>query len=184
MDGEKAAVNPTGYSLLSDFFHSEQHSRVLSLFSAMVFTGQVIGLLTGEDSSFFLSSPKRLDRFRVRSFADDQTGILSESFGWRIAFLALGIPGLLYSIPFVLTVKEPKRGLGDDMVGPKSLPSVENSKTSNTKYGTGFYSLPSSEPQITSTVDRFLFIIKSPSFVMCVLPPLLVSCLRSAKETI
>ena len=31
-------------------------------------------------------------------------------FGWRIAFFAVGIPGVLFAVVFFLTVREPQRG--------------------------------------------------------------------------
>jgi predicted MFS family arabinose efflux permease len=37
-------------------------------------------------------------------------GLVSQAFGWRVAFMAVGIPGVLFAIVFVLTVKEPQRG--------------------------------------------------------------------------
>lgn len=39
----QATVNPTAYSLLSDYFGVSQRAFVLSLFSAMVFVGEDIG---------------------------------------------------------------------------------------------------------------------------------------------
>jgi MFS family permease len=38
-------------------------------------------------------------------------GALSEAYSWHVAFMALGAPGLLLAILFLLTVKEPIRGL-------------------------------------------------------------------------
>lgn len=40
-------------------------------------------------------------------------GQVAASHGWRVAFLALGAPGLLLALLFFLTVREPVRGLHD-----------------------------------------------------------------------
>jgi predicted MFS family arabinose efflux permease len=40
-------------------------------------------------------------------------GYLNDLFGWRVAFLAMGFPGLVVAALLVLTVKEPVRGLFD-----------------------------------------------------------------------
>jgi MFS family permease len=82
----QAAVSPTAFSVLSDFFAPSLRGRVLSAFSSMIYVGQVFGILTGA---------------------------LSQSSSWRIAFLVLGLPGLALGVPFILTVFEPKRGLFD-----------------------------------------------------------------------
>jgi predicted MFS family arabinose efflux permease len=37
-------------------------------------------------------------------------GLVSQAYGWRVAFMAVGIPGVLFAIVFALTVKEPQRG--------------------------------------------------------------------------
>ncbi len=40
-------------------------------------------------------------------------GYLNEELGWRTAFVVLGIPGILLSLLFYATVKEPQRGATD-----------------------------------------------------------------------
>lgn len=78
-----AAVNPTAFSLLSDYFHPKFRSTVMSAFQSTVYLGQDIGLLSG---------------------------IISQNTSWRFVFFLLGIPGIIIAIPFYLTVWEPKRG--------------------------------------------------------------------------
>jgi MFS family permease len=40
-------------------------------------------------------------------------GYLNQHLGWRTAFFVLGIPGIVFSLIFYTTVKEPKRGATD-----------------------------------------------------------------------
>jgi len=82
----QAAVNPTGFSLLADWFVPRRRGLVLSIFSSMIFVGQICGLMTGA---------------------------VSQHWSWRVAFAVLGAPGLVLAVPFILTVWEPKRGLHD-----------------------------------------------------------------------
>ena len=42
-------------------------------------------------------------------------GWIDEFFGWRTAFLVLGIPGILFALILRFTVKEPPRGLSENM---------------------------------------------------------------------
>lgn len=48
-------------------------------------------------------------------------GQVAERFGWRAAFIALGIPGLLVAALVALTVREPKRG-GLDLTRARARP--------------------------------------------------------------
>lgn len=43
----------------------------------------------------------------------DMAGAVANAYGWRAAFLVLGIPGLLLAAIIMLTIKEPKRGCLD-----------------------------------------------------------------------
>ena len=51
-------------------------------------------------------------------------GYLSESFGWRAAFFAFGIPGILVALALPFLLKEPPRGLADGEVTQKEAPPV------------------------------------------------------------
>ena len=44
----------------------------------------------------------------------DMAGAVANLYGWRAAFLALGVPGLLLGLIVFLTIKEPQRGRLDD----------------------------------------------------------------------
>ena len=50
-------------------------------------------------------------------------GAVAHAFGWRAAFLALGVPGLILGVLVFLTVREPKRGRLDAR-GGEGRPSL------------------------------------------------------------
>lgn len=81
--GESAA-GPPGHSLLSDYFPLDQRGRALAIYSAGGSVGMVIGLWGG--------------------------GYLGDLYGWRMAFVIAGLPGLVLAIVVRLTVREPQRG--------------------------------------------------------------------------
>lgn len=81
-----AAVNPTAFSLLSDYFPPNYRNTVMSTFQSTVYIGQDIGLLTG---------------------------IIAQETSWRISFFILGLPGLILALPFFFTVWEPARGMSE-----------------------------------------------------------------------
>jgi predicted MFS family arabinose efflux permease len=43
-------------------------------------------------------------------------GGVANAYGWRAAFLALGVPGLLIGVVVYLTIREPVRGRLDAIV--------------------------------------------------------------------
>lgn len=92
----EAGTGPAAQAVISDLYPPEKRAAAQSFYSA----GLNIGLLI----AFFAG------------------GWIAQTFGWREAFLAAGIPGLLLCFVVMLTVREPVRGhsemLADDGVRP------------------------------------------------------------------
>ena len=84
--GEAGGVAPS-YSLISDYFPSNQRSRALGIYAFAIPIGSALGMLIG--------------------------GVLTNLIGWRLTFSVVGILGLAIAPLFKLTVKEPKRGRYD-----------------------------------------------------------------------
>jgi predicted MFS family arabinose efflux permease len=84
--GESAA-GPPGHALLSDYFPLQQRGRALALYSAGGSVGMMLGLWLG--------------------------GYLGDVYGWRAAFVIVGLPGLALALLVRLTVREPQRGRFD-----------------------------------------------------------------------
>ena len=83
----EAGGSPPAHAMISDYFKPEKRSTALSVYSSGIYFGILIGFLMG--------------------------GYLNQHLGWRTAFFVLGIPGILFSLLFYATVKEPIRGASD-----------------------------------------------------------------------
>ena len=84
--GEAGGV-PPAHSVITDYFDRKERGTALSIYSAGTSLGGFLGLVIG--------------------------GYIAEHYGWRWAFYALGLPGLLLALVTWLTVREPPRGRFD-----------------------------------------------------------------------
>ena len=93
--GEAAGVAPA-HSLISDYFPTERRAVALSVFQLGVFIGMMLGLVIG--------------------------GWLVGPLGWRMTFVAVGLPGLAVAGLVYWSVREPRSGAPP--VEPASRPSM------------------------------------------------------------
>ncbi|MBT8089045.1 MAG: MFS transporter [Gammaproteobacteria bacterium] len=84
----EAGGSPPSHSIISDYFPHEERGRALSVYSIGIYIGILIGFLLG--------------------------GWVNQFFGWRVAFLVVGLPGILMAVVVKLTLREPPRGQMDD----------------------------------------------------------------------
>ncbi|MGE0623888.1 MAG: spinster family MFS transporter [Pseudomonadales bacterium] len=80
----EAGGSPPSHSVLADYFAANERSTALGIYAMGIPVGILFGNLAG--------------------------GWINEFFGWRNAFLVVGIPGVLLAIVLKLTVREPPRG--------------------------------------------------------------------------
>ena len=80
----EAGSSPPSHSMLSDYFSQHERSVALAIVSMGSAFGSLFGLVLG--------------------------GYISEIWGWRMAFVVVGLPGILLAIALKATVKEPRRG--------------------------------------------------------------------------
>ena len=80
----EAGCAPPAHSLISDYFEPRQRASALGVLSFGIPLGGMIGAVAG--------------------------GWLAQYFSWRVAFFAVGIPGLVGALAIKLLVKEPPRG--------------------------------------------------------------------------
>ena len=80
----EAGGSPPAHAMISDYFPPAQRATAMGIYSTGVHIGVFVGFLIG--------------------------GVITESMGWRMAFMVVGLPGILFAIVFRLTVKEPQRG--------------------------------------------------------------------------
>ena len=96
----EAGATPPSSSVVSDYFPAERRPMALSILAL----GAPIGAWLGADLA----------------------GAVAQAFGWRAAFFALGVPGLLLGLLVFLTIREPKRGRLD-AIGGEGQPSFIDS---------------------------------------------------------
>ncbi|MEM9623779.1 MAG: MFS transporter [Pseudomonadota bacterium] len=90
----EAGSTPPSHSMISDLFPPEQRGTAMGVFALGVNFGLLLAYLGG--------------------------GWLSENYGWRNTFIAVGLPGLVIALILYLTVAEPKRGASDDAIKPET----------------------------------------------------------------
>ncbi len=89
--GEAAGSAP-GQALISDYVPRERRARGLSIISLGAVAGLAVGMVGG--------------------------GWLNEFWGWRVAFLVAGLPGMALALLVRFTVREPPRGWSDGATTP------------------------------------------------------------------
>ncbi|MFU8817756.1 MAG: spinster family MFS transporter, partial [Pseudomonadales bacterium] len=83
----EAGSTPPSHSLISDLFPAKSRATAMGIFAVGVNIGLLMAYLGG--------------------------GWLSEHYGWRVAFVAVGVPGLLIALIVYFTTIEPRRGASD-----------------------------------------------------------------------
>lgn len=115
----EAGGSPPSHSIISDYFPPERRGRALGIFSLGPSIGPYVGSAIG--------------------------GGVAAMYGWRAAFVAVALPGLLLAALLLLFVREPKRGRFD--VGSLTSPVPFATAVGNfvrdpvlllTSLGTGF----------------------------------------------
>jgi MFS family permease len=79
----EAGCTPPAHSLISDKVPPEKRASALAFYSMGVPIGTFIAFVAG--------------------------GAVAQEFGWRMAFLMVGLPGVLLAIIFWMTIKEPRK---------------------------------------------------------------------------
>lgn len=83
----EAGGSPPAHSIISDLYPPKKRATALAIYSTGISIGILLGFLLG--------------------------GWINQYFGWRTAFLVVGIPGILFALVLYFTVKEPPRGLSE-----------------------------------------------------------------------
>ncbi|MBP6701835.1 MAG: MFS transporter, partial [Halioglobus sp.] len=96
----EAGGSPPSHSMISDIFPPTERATALGFYSMGVSIGILFGFLAG--------------------------GWLNEYFGWRVAFVVVGAPGILLAIILRMTLAEPVRGLNEQrMVSNVPVPLLQ-----------------------------------------------------------
>ena len=90
----EAGGSPPSHSMISDLFPPQKRATAMGLYSTGVNVGILFGFLLG--------------------------GWLNEFFGWRVAFVVVGVPGILLAILVRYTLREPLRGQSESRASDTS----------------------------------------------------------------
>ncbi len=80
----EAGGSPPAHSMISDYYPPARRGTALAIYSTGVHVGILLGFVLG--------------------------GLLAQAYGWRVAFMGVGLPGIVLAVIMVLTVREPPRG--------------------------------------------------------------------------
>jgi MFS family permease len=87
----EAGGSPPAHSMISDIFSPKFRATALSIYSIGIYIGILVGFMLG--------------------------GWVAEFFGWRRAFLVVGLPGVILALVVRFTVHEPIRGWAEGRSG-------------------------------------------------------------------
>lgn len=99
----EAGCSPPAHSMISDYFPPKQRATALGVYSLGISLGIMFGLFIG--------------------------GKLDELYGWRIAFMIVGVPGVVLALLFWLTVWEPPRGHSEEKTTDERSPTIPETFT-------------------------------------------------------
>jgi predicted MFS family arabinose efflux permease len=94
----EAGGSPPAHSMISDYYPPQRRATAMAIYSTGVHLGVLLGFIIG--------------------------GFVSQAYGWRVAFMAVGIPGVLIALVFFFTVKEPTRGRWESTAEATYKPSM------------------------------------------------------------
>ncbi|WP_373081009.1 spinster family MFS transporter [Zhongshania sp.] len=94
----EAGGSPPSHSIISDIFPPQKRATAMGLYSSGVSIGILFGFLLG--------------------------GWLNEFFGWRVAFVVVGLPGIFLAIIVRFTLSEPTRGQSEARTASATQPSL------------------------------------------------------------
>ena len=99
----EAGSNPPSHSMIADLYPPEKRSTAMAIFGTGINWGILIGFLVG--------------------------GWINEWYGWRTAFVVVGLPGIFLAILVRYTVKEPPRGYSEALIQETPAPAFREVAT-------------------------------------------------------
>lgn len=96
----EAALSPPAFSMIADYFPPEKLGRPMGVYNAGIFMGVALAFMLGGAIVQFFSNAPPVD-----------LPIVGRMVAWQLAFITVGLPGILVA-GLMLTVREPpRRGL-------------------------------------------------------------------------
>jgi MFS family permease len=101
----EAGLSPPAHSLISDYFEPKKRASALSIYSFGIPLGTMFGAVAG--------------------------GWIAQNLDWRMAFMMVGLPGIIVAILLKVFVKEPPRGYSDRLIAQQAAdaPALEGDET-------------------------------------------------------
>jgi predicted MFS family arabinose efflux permease len=126
--GEAGAI-PPGQSLIADYFEPEKRTRALAIFMSSTTVGYLVAFVLGAQ--------------------------IAAQYGWRMAFLLMGVPGLLLALIAWVGLKEPRR-----------IPRRLHDKASRETFGTSLRILFRKPSYVLLTIGSvFYFLVAYGAFI-------------------
>ena len=94
----EAGCSPPAHSMIADLYPPEKRSSAMGVYTLGISAGIMLAYLAG--------------------------GWIAENIGWRTAFIAVGLPGLLLALVLRFTVQEPARGASEQRSDSGDRPSL------------------------------------------------------------
>jgi MFS family permease len=85
----EAGCTPASHSLITDYVPKENRASAIAFYSIGTPLGSLIGLAMG--------------------------GLIADAYGWRVAFMVAGFPGIVLALVTFLTLKEPRKQIAADL---------------------------------------------------------------------
>jgi len=96
----EAALSPAAYSLISDYFPPERRARAISAYAMGPYLGSGLALIIGGQ---VIEAASRMGPFNIEG--------LGTFAPWQVVFFAVGLPGVIIALLFLLIREPQRRGL-------------------------------------------------------------------------
>ncbi len=93
----EAGLSPAAYSLIADSVEKKHLAKAISIYTMGIYLGGGMALIVGGMVIQWAAE-----------FSTISLPLIGDIYAWQAVFLAVGLPGLLL-VPFLFTLKEPKR---------------------------------------------------------------------------
>ena len=99
----EAGVNPASHSIIADYFPPQRCAFAMATLMVGASLGMMLGFMGG--------------------------GVIAEAYGWRVAMISVGLPGLLLAAVMSAALREPQRGRHEEAQPPPPPPIAHTAAT-------------------------------------------------------
>lgn len=92
----EAGCTPPAHSLITDYVPKEKRASAIAFYSIGTPLGTLVGMAMG--------------------------GLVADAYGWRVAFMVAGAPGVLFALIAAFTLVEPRKALAADLAARAAQP--------------------------------------------------------------